>query len=104
VIDAQLDAHELDAERGYPRVFSQSWARRIPRDLVSPGRPAVGGGGAIPVRAVVLESDQHGPRAVGVGGDDARGDAAAGVVRGAGGGGPRVFSQSWARRIPRVLV
>src|SRR5699024_7525231 len=34
VIDAQLDAHELDAERGDPRVFSQSWARRIPRDLV----------------------------------------------------------------------
>lgn len=34
VIDAQLDAHELDAEPGDPRVFSQSWARRIPRDLV----------------------------------------------------------------------
>ena len=34
VIDAQLDAHELDAERGDPRVHSQSWSRRIPRDLV----------------------------------------------------------------------
>jgi len=34
VIDAQLDAHELDSARGDPRVYSQNWERRIPRDLV----------------------------------------------------------------------
>lgn len=34
VIDAQLDSHELDDERGDPRAHSQSWSRRIPRDLV----------------------------------------------------------------------
>lgn len=34
VIDAQLDAHELDIARGDPRVYSQNWERRIPRDLV----------------------------------------------------------------------
>ncbi|WP_029088726.1 CocE/NonD family hydrolase [Brevibacterium album] len=33
-IAAQLDAYELDAERGDPRVHSQSWQRDIPRDLV----------------------------------------------------------------------
>lgn len=34
VVDANLDAYELDDQRGDPRVFSQSWHRRIPRDLV----------------------------------------------------------------------
>ncbi|HLS46858.1 MAG TPA: CocE/NonD family hydrolase [Ornithinicoccus sp.] len=34
VITAQLDAYELDAERGDPRVFSENWQRTIPRDLV----------------------------------------------------------------------
>ncbi|MGM7669321.1 hypothetical protein [Microbacterium sp. A93] len=34
VVDANLDAYELDAQRGDPRVYSQSWHRRIPRDLV----------------------------------------------------------------------
>ncbi|WP_313823233.1 hypothetical protein [Citricoccus sp.] len=34
IIDAELDAYELDAQRGDPRVYSQSWHRRIPRDLV----------------------------------------------------------------------
>jgi len=34
VVTAQLDAYELDAERGDPRVFSESWERAIPRDLV----------------------------------------------------------------------
>jgi putative CocE/NonD family hydrolase len=34
VVTAQLDAYELDADRGDPRVFSQSWERAIPRDLV----------------------------------------------------------------------
>lgn len=34
MINAQLDAYELDAERGDPRVYAQSWQRSIPRDLV----------------------------------------------------------------------
>lgn len=34
VVTAQLDAYELDEQRGNPRVFSQSWERAIPRDLV----------------------------------------------------------------------
>ncbi|MEW1981892.1 CocE/NonD family hydrolase [Citricoccus sp. NPDC079358] len=34
IIDAELDAYELDAQRGDPRVYSQSWHRRVPRDLV----------------------------------------------------------------------
>ncbi|WP_170931983.1 hypothetical protein [Brachybacterium massiliense] len=33
IIDAQLDAFELDSERGDPRVYSRNWERRIPRDL-----------------------------------------------------------------------
>jgi uncharacterized protein len=33
-IDAQLDAYELDDQRGNPRVYSQNWHRAIPRDLV----------------------------------------------------------------------
>ncbi|HEY4615672.1 MAG TPA: CocE/NonD family hydrolase, partial [Citricoccus sp.] len=33
-IDAQLDAYELDEQRGNPRVYSQNWHRAIPRDLV----------------------------------------------------------------------
>jgi putative CocE/NonD family hydrolase len=33
-INAQLDAYELDAERGDPRVYSENWQRAIPRDLV----------------------------------------------------------------------
>lgn len=33
-ITAQLDAYELDAERGDPRVYAQSWQRSISRDLV----------------------------------------------------------------------
>ncbi|GIG66203.1 CocE/NonD family hydrolase [Phytomonospora endophytica] len=34
LITAQLDAYELDASRGDPRVYSQNWRREIPRDLV----------------------------------------------------------------------
>jgi uncharacterized protein len=33
-VSAQLDAYELDDHRGHPRVYSQSWDRTIPRDLV----------------------------------------------------------------------
>ncbi|SMY11061.1 CocE/NonD family hydrolase [Brevibacterium jeotgali] len=33
-IAAELDAYELNAERGNPRVYSQNWRRMIPRDLV----------------------------------------------------------------------
>ena len=33
-ISAQLDAYELDAGRGDPRVYSQNWQRAVPRDLV----------------------------------------------------------------------
>jgi putative CocE/NonD family hydrolase len=34
VVSAQLDAYELDAQQGDPRVYSESWQREIPRDLV----------------------------------------------------------------------
>lgn len=34
LINAQLDAYELDEEQGDPRVYSQNWQRRIARDLV----------------------------------------------------------------------
>ncbi len=34
VLSAQVDAHELDAARGDPRVHSETWNRRIPRDHV----------------------------------------------------------------------
>ncbi len=34
LINAQLDAYELDEQQGHPRVYSQNWGRRIPRDLV----------------------------------------------------------------------
>jgi uncharacterized protein len=34
LVDAQLDAYELDDQRGNPRVYSQNWHRAIPRDLV----------------------------------------------------------------------
>ncbi|MDD9205896.1 CocE/NonD family hydrolase, partial [Georgenia sp. 10Sc9-8] len=34
VISAQLDAYELDAQQGDPRVYSQNWQRSIPRHLV----------------------------------------------------------------------
>ncbi|MBE1874121.1 CocE/NonD family hydrolase [Myceligenerans pegani] len=34
LINAQLDAYELDEEQGHPRVYSQNWQRRIARDLV----------------------------------------------------------------------
>ncbi len=34
VVNAQLDAYELDEERGDPRVYSENWQRSIPRDLV----------------------------------------------------------------------
>lgn len=34
LVNAQLDAYELDAQQGDPRVYSQNWERRIPRDLV----------------------------------------------------------------------
>ncbi|WP_153398254.1 CocE/NonD family hydrolase [Ornithinicoccus halotolerans] len=34
LVSAQLDAYELDEQRGNPRVYSQSWEREIPRDLV----------------------------------------------------------------------
>lgn len=34
VISAQLDAYELDEERGNPRIYCENWHRRIPRDLV----------------------------------------------------------------------
>ncbi len=34
VVNAQLDAYELDEERGNPRVYSENWERTIPRDLV----------------------------------------------------------------------
>jgi putative CocE/NonD family hydrolase len=34
IINAQLDAYELDPDRGDPRVCSQNWQRQIPRDLV----------------------------------------------------------------------
>ena len=33
-VHAQLDAYELDEERGDPRVYSQTWVRTIPRDNV----------------------------------------------------------------------
>ena len=33
-ISAQLDAYELDSQRGDPRVYSENWQRAIPRDLV----------------------------------------------------------------------
>ncbi len=33
-ISAQIDAYELDETRGDPRVYAESWQRRIPRDLV----------------------------------------------------------------------
>jgi uncharacterized protein len=33
-VSAQLDAYELDEARGDPRVYSQSWDRAIPRNLV----------------------------------------------------------------------
>ena len=33
-VNAQLDAYELDAGRGDPRVYSQNWQRAVPRDLV----------------------------------------------------------------------
>jgi putative CocE/NonD family hydrolase len=33
-VSAQLDAYELDEDRGDPRVHAQSWQRTIPRDLV----------------------------------------------------------------------
>src|SRR5690625_875925 len=34
VVTAQLDAYELDEDRGNPRVYSENWERTIPRDLV----------------------------------------------------------------------
>ncbi len=34
VLNAQLDAYELDPDLGDPRVYSQNWQRAIPRDLV----------------------------------------------------------------------
>jgi putative CocE/NonD family hydrolase len=34
LVSAQLDAFELDANRGDPRVYSQNWQRTIPRDHV----------------------------------------------------------------------
>jgi putative CocE/NonD family hydrolase len=34
LINAQLDAYELDEAQGDPRVYSQNWQRRIARDLV----------------------------------------------------------------------
>jgi putative CocE/NonD family hydrolase len=34
VVNAQVDAYELDPERGDPRVHSMNWNRTIPRDLV----------------------------------------------------------------------
>ncbi len=34
VLNAQLDAYELDPDRGDPRVYAQNWSRSIPRDLV----------------------------------------------------------------------
>ncbi len=34
LINAQLDAYELDEQQGSPRVYSQNWERSIPRDLV----------------------------------------------------------------------
>ncbi|WP_372698162.1 CocE/NonD family hydrolase C-terminal non-catalytic domain-containing protein [Arthrobacter sp. JSM 101049] len=34
VINAQLDAYELDDQHGNRRVYSQNWQRSIPRDLV----------------------------------------------------------------------
>ncbi|MEE6280848.1 CocE/NonD family hydrolase [Georgenia sunbinii] len=33
-VNAQLDAYELDPDRGDPRVYSESWQHEIPRDLV----------------------------------------------------------------------
>jgi uncharacterized protein len=32
-VTAQLDAYELDEQRGNPRIYSKSWDRSIPRDL-----------------------------------------------------------------------
>lgn len=34
VVNAQLDAYELDEDNGNPRVYSQNWQRSIPRELV----------------------------------------------------------------------
>lgn len=34
LINAQLDAYELDTKRGDPRVYSQNWQRAIPRELL----------------------------------------------------------------------
>ena len=34
VLNAQLDAYELDEDNGNPRVYSQNWQRSIPRQLV----------------------------------------------------------------------
>ncbi|UNK47378.1 CocE/NonD family hydrolase [Arthrobacter sulfonylureivorans] len=34
VVNAQLDAYELDEDKGNPRVYSQNWQRSIPRQLV----------------------------------------------------------------------
>jgi putative CocE/NonD family hydrolase len=34
VISAQLDAYELDAQQGDPRVYCESWQRTVPRHLV----------------------------------------------------------------------
>ena len=34
VVTAQLDAYELDDQRGGTRVYSQNWQRAVPRDLV----------------------------------------------------------------------
>lgn len=34
VLNAQLDAYELDTQQGDPRVYSRNWRRRISRDLV----------------------------------------------------------------------
>jgi hypothetical protein len=34
VMNAQLDAYELDEDNGNPRGYSQNWQRSIPRQLV----------------------------------------------------------------------
>ncbi|GAA4418843.1 CocE/NonD family hydrolase [Georgenia halophila] len=34
IVNAQLDAYELDEQQGHPRVFSENWERHIERDLV----------------------------------------------------------------------
>ena len=34
LITAELDAYELDASRGHPRVYSQNWRTSVPRDCV----------------------------------------------------------------------